>query len=122
VKLNPEKNQMKLKKEILAVQKILESKHAHKDAMIKELKTKAPSLSSAVQTAFSKAQLEAHKHMKAFTPDTHKGVQKVIFDVCGKFAGESKGGSSAELMVRKSCKGGVKVDFLDKKWKFLSLK
>jgi len=77
MKLNPEKNQMKLKKEFLAVQKILESKHAHKDAMIKELKSKAPSLSAAVQTAFGHAHKVAQKHMKAFTPETTKGVKKM---------------------------------------------
>lgn len=90
LKLNPEKNVNKLKQEILAAQKILESKHAHKDAMIHALKTKAPEISTATQIAYTHATKEFQKHMKALNPDAQKGMQKMhavmqkaSFDIMG---------------------------------------
>jgi len=77
VKLNPQKNAEKLKKEMLAVQKIMESKHSSPQVMVKAVKSKAPQLSLAVQEAFKHASLEFQKHMKGLNPEAKAGVQKM---------------------------------------------
>lgn len=77
LKLNPQKNADKLKKEMLAVQKIMESKHSSPQVMVKAVKAKAPQLSLAVQEAFKHATVELQKHMKSLNPEAKKGVQKM---------------------------------------------
>lgn len=58
MKLEPEKNVVSLKKELLSVQKIMEAKHASKDALVHAMKTKAPNLSAATQVAYHHASNE----------------------------------------------------------------
>jgi len=77
LKLNPQKNAEKLKKEALAVQKIIESKHANPQIMVKAIKTKAPQLSLAVQEAYKHASVEFMKHLKVLHPEAKQGVQKM---------------------------------------------
>jgi hypothetical protein len=77
LKLNPQKNADKLKKEMLAVQKIMESRHSSPQVMVKAVKAKAPQLSAAVQEAWKHASLEIQKHMKTLNPEAKKGVQQM---------------------------------------------
>jgi len=77
IKLNPKKNEDKLKKEILAVQKIMESKHSSPQVMVKAVQSKAPQLSLAVKEAFKHATVELQKHMKALNPEATKGVKQM---------------------------------------------
>jgi len=81
LKLNPEKNANKLKQEILAVKKIMESKHAHPNQLVSTLKAKAPQLTSAVHLAFVSAKKEYQKHFNALHPEAKKGVQNMHLQV-----------------------------------------
>jgi len=77
MKLNPEKNDKKLKQEILAAKKVMETKHANHQQLYKALQTKAPQLSAAVMHAYNNAHKEVQKHMKTMNPEAKKSVQKM---------------------------------------------
>jgi len=77
MKLNPEKNNKKLKQEILAAKKVMETKHANHQQLYKALQTKAPQLSAAVMHAYNNAHKEVQKHMKTMNPEAKKSVQKM---------------------------------------------
>jgi len=95
-------NKQKVQHELDAIKKIMETKHANPQQLVRALKTKAPQVSSAVQTAYSRALQEYNKHFKALKPEAKKSAQQVhlhaihahneITDMLGPLLGMMGGG------------------------------
>jgi len=77
LKLNPDHNQDKLKKEVAAAQKIMETKHANSNELIKSLQKQAPQITAATKLAFAKAKIEYNKQFSKLHPEAKKGTQKL---------------------------------------------